>query len=83
MRHRVSLLNSSLFRRRLSHGCCFSGRSSRRAAANGADTLYELQDRLGVATCCGSCAGQAKEILERSAAGRRGPAAEPAVYIPA
>lgn len=52
----------------------------RRAAANGADTLYELQDRLGVASCCGSCADQATEILDE-AQSRRGPAL-PTLYVP-
>lgn len=53
----------------------------RRAASNGADTLYELQDRLGVATCCGSCADQAKTILDET--GSRCGHAEPAIYMPA
>ena len=43
----------------------------RRAARQGANTLYELQDRLGVAACCGSCADQASEILEQTQARRR------------
>ncbi len=53
----------------------------RRAAANGADTLYELQDRLGVASCCGSCADQAAEILSETRL-RRGPV-QPTLYVPA
>lgn len=56
----------------------------RRAAENGADTLYELQDRLGVATCCGSCAGQAKEILDNlgsTSPERYRPT--PSLYVPA
>jgi len=52
----------------------------RRAAASGADTLYELQDRLGVATCCGSCADHANEILGEAQA-PRGPL-QPTLYVP-
>jgi len=51
----------------------------RRAAANGAGTLYELQESLGVATGCGSCADQAEEILGEA----RSRHATPAMYIPA
>ena len=52
----------------------------RRAAAGGADTLYELQDRLGVATGCGSCADHASEVLNQATSGR-GPF-NPTLYIP-
>lgn len=52
----------------------------RRAAANGADTLYELQDRLGVATCCGSCADHASDILGEAQA--TGGPLQPTVYVP-
>lgn len=52
----------------------------RRAAATGADSLYELQDRLGVATCCGSCRDQAAEILDDVQ--NRTMQAQPALYVP-
>ena len=50
----------------------------RRAAAKGADNLYELRESLGVASGCGSCASSAQEILDESI-GRR---AEPSMYVP-
>ena len=50
----------------------------RRAAANGADNLYELREALGVGSGCGSCADHAQEILNESNA-RRG---SPALYVP-
>lgn len=57
----------------------------RRAAANGADSLYDLQDRLGVASCCGSCASQASSILADAnvEAGVHLPQGEPVLYTPA
>lgn len=45
----------------------------RRAAAKGVDNLYELRESLGVASCCGSCAGDAQEILDASADRCAGP----------
>ena len=45
----------------------------RRAAARGADNLYELQQSLGVATNCGSCATHAQEILDKANTGYAGP----------
>ena len=48
----------------------------RRAAAQGADNLYELRESLGVGAGCGSCTSLAQEILHESAA-RRG---EPSGY---
>jgi bacterioferritin-associated ferredoxin len=45
----------------------------RRAAARGVDNLYELRERLGVASGCGSCAGEAQEILNDSEERRAGP----------
>jgi len=50
----------------------------RKAAASGADSLYDLQDALGVAMGCGSCADMAESILDES----RGPARGPRVYVP-
>ena len=50
----------------------------RRAAANGADNLYELREALGVGSGCGSCAGQAQDILNESNALR----GSPALYVP-
>ena len=38
----------------------------RRAAASGVDNLYELRERLGVASTCGSCADQAQSILSET-----------------
>jgi len=45
----------------------------RKAAARGADNLYELRESLGVASGCGQCADHAQEILDQSAARRAGP----------
>ena len=50
----------------------------RRAAAQGADNLYELRESLGVASGCGTCAGVAQEILDDSAARRT----SPTLYVP-
>ena len=50
----------------------------RRAAARGADTLYELRESLGVAAGCGSCASTAQEILDETNARH----AEPVLYVP-
>jgi len=50
----------------------------RRAAANGADNLYELREALGVAAGCGSCADMAQSILEESNRGH----SRPALYVP-
>jgi bacterioferritin-associated ferredoxin len=38
----------------------------RDAASEGAVSLHELRNSLGVATCCGRCAECALEILEES-----------------
>lgn len=50
----------------------------RRAAANGADNLYELRKALGVASGCGSCADMAQSILEESNQAY----SQPALYVP-
>ena len=50
----------------------------RRAAAQGADNLYELRETLGVASGCGTCAGAAQAILDDSTANR----ASPTLYVP-
>jgi bacterioferritin-associated ferredoxin len=55
-------------------------RDIRRAAANGADSLYELQESLGVATGCGSCVDHAISILDETQASRS--YASPAMYVP-
>jgi len=52
----------------------------RRAAANGADSLFELQNHLGVATGCGSCAEQAMSIIDEVQSGGAGGA--PVLYVP-
>ena len=52
-------------------------REIRKAAAKGADNLYELRESLGVASGCGSCADHAQEILDETQS-RRGPT----TYIP-
>lgn len=52
----------------------------RKAAASGADNLYALQNRLGVATSCGSCADHAREILSESQARRT--LLQPTLYVP-
>jgi len=53
-------------------------REIRKAAAKGADNLYELRESLGVASGCGGCADHAQEILDEATARRRGPT----TYIP-
>ena len=53
-------------------------REIRKAAASGADSLYELQQALGVATGCGSCASDAQAILDAQNARRSGPV----MYVP-
>ena len=50
----------------------------RRAAATGVDSLRELSETLGVASCCGSCAEEAQSILNEAAEG----AARPQLYVP-
>lgn len=50
----------------------------RRAAAKGADNLYELREQLGVAAGCGSCASSAQEILDETSAG----GTQPTIYVP-
>ncbi len=51
----------------------------RRAAAAGVDNLYELRESLGVGAGCGTCASDAQDILDDSAAAR----ARPTLYTPA
>jgi bacterioferritin-associated ferredoxin len=69
---------------RLNHGMyvcickAVTDREIRKAAASGADNLYELRESLGVASGCGGCADHAQEILDESSARRRGPT----TYIP-
>ena len=53
-------------------------REIRRAAKNGADNLYELQQSLGVATNCGTCAQMAEEILHDEL----GKQAGRSIYVP-
>ena len=50
----------------------------RRAARNGASSVYELRGALGVAAGCGSCARTAQEILDEEMVGSAGPQ----VYVP-
>lgn len=50
----------------------------RRAAANGADNLGELREKLGVGSGCGDCAEMAQEILREHRALRFAPA----LYVP-
>ncbi|MNR71529.1 Bacterioferritin-associated ferredoxin [compost metagenome] len=45
-----------------------SDREIRQAAALGAQTLQDLKDGLGVATCCGRCASCACQVLEQEQA---------------
>jgi bacterioferritin-associated ferredoxin len=52
----------------------------RRAAASGVGNLYELQDALGVAMHCGSCADLAESILNESQAAPSH--AGPRMYVP-
>ena len=52
----------------------------RRAAARGVDNLYELREHLGVASNCGSCADQARSILNETT--QKG-FAQPTTYYPA
>ncbi|NEN75516.1 bacterioferritin [Pelistega sp. NLN82] len=44
-----------------------SDKKVKEAVANGARTLADLQAQLGVATCCGCCAGCAESYLEPQA----------------
>ena len=50
----------------------------RRAAAGGVDTLYELQQALGVATGCGTCRSDAEAILSEA----NESCASPRLYVP-
>jgi len=52
----------------------------RRAAASGCDNLDDLQDSLGVALYCGSCADLAESILQETQEKSGG--ASPVMYIP-
>lgn len=52
----------------------------RRAAATGVGNLYELQEQLGVATRCGSCADHAREILNEVHGQQH--RATPTLYVP-
>ena len=74
--------NHSHLRLNLSMYVCIckavTDREIRKAAAKGADNLYELRESLGVASGCGGCADQAQQILDEAAARRRGPV----TYIP-
>ena len=49
----------------------------RKAAARGADNLYELREQLGVASGCGGCAEHAQEVLDACAENTG-----PRMYIP-
>lgn len=44
-----------------------SDKAVKKAVANGARTLADLQAQLGVATCCGCCASCAESYLEHQA----------------
>ncbi len=48
----------------------------RRAAASGVDNLYELREKLGVASGCGGCAQTAQTIMDET---RR---SAPSMYLP-
>ena len=50
----------------------------RRAAAAGVESLGELSETLGVASCCGSCAEEAESILNEAAGGT----GRPRMYVP-
>ena len=50
----------------------------RRAARQGTESLSELRERLGVASNCGSCADQARQILDQHSERR----AKPRLYVP-
>jgi len=50
----------------------------RRAAAKGVDNLYELREKLGVASGCGTCASSAQDILDESMQRQSGPV----TYVP-
>ena len=49
----------------------------RRAAANGADNLFELREILGVASVCGTCGPVAEEILDET-----NQHTQPIMYVP-
>ncbi|MEM9172960.1 MAG: (2Fe-2S)-binding protein [Pseudomonadota bacterium] len=50
------------------------------AVNNGADTVEALRDQLGVASCCGTCAPTAEEVIAQTRAASK---AQPKRYIPA
>ena len=53
-------------------------REIRKAAAAGADNLFELREMLGVASGCGSCADHAQTVLDEANSRH----AVPARYFP-
>ncbi|MEL6869609.1 MAG: (2Fe-2S)-binding protein [Pseudomonadota bacterium] len=61
-------------------------RQIRSAAAAGVDSVDQLRDTLGVASCCGSCEGAAAEVLaeHRCEVAQREPKGirRPVVYRP-
>ena len=50
----------------------------RAAVDQGADSITELQKKIGIAQSCGSCIEMTESILEQESKER----AEPAIYIP-
>ncbi len=51
----------------------------RRAAARGANSLYEVRQALGVASGCGSCADMAEQIISEVNSSKR---SGPSLYVP-
>ena len=50
----------------------------RREAQNGTDNLYELRQKLGVSSVCGTCGPAAQEILDNENYKK----SDPILYIP-
>ena len=57
-------------------------RDIRDAVSDGASNLWDLQQTLGVATGCGSCAPQALDVLSEHRQVSRPVTASPRVYSP-
>ena len=54
-------------------------RQIKKAAASGLESVDQLRDTLGVASCCGSCADAAQQVLDECSAGS---VAGPTIYRP-
>lgn len=55
----------------------------RKAARAGINSFSELQEELGVATCCGSCSDDAADILRDARMNKTSGLPSPKLYSPA